>query len=414
MGRSVSVRFPPIKVFDYDGVKVVTGDSVKECLVALSPGGYTLVRDDALVTVGEVVEPPIEPPTPVTGLLAEQAATMRPGEWRNIRALTTWPGKDHGVSFKQFQTVYTSNDLTNTADGIGWTHDLGYYKGTLIILAMRSGPVSLIVMRPDGKFERTDYPVGYIGGGRRPFNRLAQDETYLYYCPAQAEVEKVDIGMILKTPLDNPGEWTIAIPHGFGNPKQDSTGNFAMTYAPAWGRFYSFSQGGYIRSIAYGETQWTLHGRSPLDADGIRATGYAPLICFNPMREEIIFFGGQTFGDTTPAGHKICAMRSPFGAIESLPDMVGHDGNRMAVAAATDKLFIDHRNGDYILQHNTQYMVRSSDARSWTLYEDLHEVGQPFSYWETYAPLARVDNTDVFVFMSNINGIVLHRLNELL
>lgn len=411
MRNSVSVRFPRIKLQDDAGDLIGEFNSVRDAISAVSDsasGTYSLVRDNARLYIR-----PTPDRTPGLNLIEEEAATMQPGEWRNLKDKTFWPGKNHDLSFKGFQTVYWPDGRAIT-DGMGWTQDIALHNGRLIMLLMRSNYPDLMVMEPDGHFWRKNHIDGVLGGGRRPFNRLAYDDEFLYYFPGA--VEKLQIGMAVRTPLDNPGEFEVAIPAGFDFVDQDSSGNFAVTYVKEWGRFYSFAQYGYIRSIAIGETEWTIHGQAPVDDFGVRASGYAGAIVYNPVRDELVAFGGQYFGNNPPCDHKAVRMTEPFGEISALPDLENEQGDRLSFRSNMAKLFIDPRDGAYLMQPvGPEHLIYRNDdfSKPWTLYEDMRAIGGPLSHWETYAPLALIPNTDVYVFLSNINGLVLHRLKDL-
>lgn len=421
---TIEITRPLMTLTDTGGAVIAAAQSACECLVSAENAGagiYTLSRPEIDFTVmGGVVAlvpatdpPPVVIPPPATGsLIEDQAQTMQPGEWRNLRHLTTWPDKDTGRSFKSFQVVYRP-DGTAITDGMGWTQDIAYHNGKLIMLLMRSNYPDLMVMEPDGRFWKTMQVPGVFGGGRRPFNRLAWDDTYLYYFPGNISASL--IGMAVRTPLANPGVFEEILP-GFGYSRQSTNGSCAFTYVPEWGRFYSFAQEGTIRSIALGESQWTLHGYAPKDEYGVQASGYAGAIVHNPIKNELVAFGGQYFGTNPPCDHKAVVMRDPFGQIEALPDLKDDKGNLLHFRANMGKLFIDPRDGAYLMQSVGPEMIiyRNNDwSKPWTLYEDMLAAGRPLSNWETYAPLHLVPGTDVYVFLSNINGLLLHRLKDL-
>ena len=354
-------------------------------------------------------------PGPTDSLLLREAATMQPGEWRNIAHLTTWPGKDDGRTFFAFQRVSgTASDGSGVADGIGWTQRLVYHKGGLLILAMRdASPVGLIGMHPDGTFWRVDAPEGFEGpGGRRPFNRLTQDTTHVYFSITRG-VTKEDHGRTLRTPLDNPGVFEDSGHHGFGQSNIDSVGNHAILWVEEWGRFYGYTPGGRIWTRTPEDDGWTDLGRTPYDGT-CRASGYAGEIAYNPIEDEVIFIGGQHFGSPRGCGTKWVRLQEPLGEIEALPDLPEINGEQLRYTSAQGKIFVDPRDGAYLLQVGRERIYRASNALAdWTLYIDLYEdAGKPFHFYDSYAPLALIPGTDVYVFLSHIRGVVLHRLRE--
>lgn len=383
------------------------------------------VRQDLtlVVTPETVVEPEPDPeptpdptpkpepsPDPGIGIIPEEAATMQRGEWRNIMHRTNLSA---GSEFQSFQRVHGTDGGSASADGIGWTQDLGYHEGKLLILAMRDrSPVSLIVMEPDGEFWRqNNLP---LGGGRRPFNRLAQDATHLYYFPGQ--LPQLELGKGYRTSLDDPGEFEQVIP-GFQDEQADSVGNFSVTYVPDWDRFYAISPGGVVWSIELGETGWHNHGRTPYDrtaGDEGRVSGYASAIVWNDFTKELVLMGGQGFGSPPGAADKVARMTEPNGEIQALEDLRTVDGEELFYTSAEGKLFPDPRDGTWMLQSGRTKMYRSTGDASgpYELYADLHAIGKPFGSFEAYTPLARVPGTEVIVFLSHRNGVILHRPGE--
>ena len=375
---------------------------------------------------------------PTDSLVTNVAATMQPGEWRNIADLTTWPGKEGGRSFKSFQSVGPMSAPPNTysVDGIGWTQRLVYHNGSLLILAMRDGaPTALLGMNPDGTWWRKDTMkvvdgeavpgemTGWMGGGwagtsggRRPFNRLTQDDEYLYFSRTVGTGSKEEHGRTYRTPLDNPGAFEDSGHHGFGQSNIDTVGNHAILWVAEWNRFYAFTPGGWIWSRSPEDASWHRHGRTPHDGT-CRATGYAGEIAYNATRDELIIIGGQTFGSSPNCGMKWVRMMEPFGEIEELPDLPMIDGHQLRYTSAVGKLFVHPHAGSYLLQVGMEKIYHADNVFSeWTLYEDLYNVqlgdNQPFGRWEAYAPLALIPGTDVYVFVSHIRGLVLHRVHE--
>lgn len=341
-------------------------------------------------------------------LLTSEAATLEPGEWRNIAHLTTWPGKGDGVSFKDFQYVTSIDGSDGGADGMGWTQDLVYHEGKLMLLLMRDRfQRALMVMEPDGEWWRRNQPEGFDRGGRRPFNRLTSDGEYLYFFPRHPS--RPEMGYMIRTPLDNPGKFE-RYGIGFGDDQIDTVGSFAATYVAEWDRFFAFTSGGKIWSWSHGERLWFYHGRTPVDEAGARASGYAGVIVYNPVKDELIVMGGQSFGDSPTAGHKVVRLTAPRGDIEPLPDMKKPDGSKLVYTSAQNKLIVDPRDGSYLQLDRKGIMYRNDSAGgTWSVYEDLRD-SKPFGRYELYAPYAHIPGTDVIVFVSHIRGVVLHRL----
>lgn len=371
-------------------------------------------REPRPVPPRTVAEAPVLAPVPQPakstqpsgpGLIEREAATLQPGEWRNLAHLTTWEGKDRGVSFKGFQTVRRMDGVKGGADGMGWTQALVYHRGRLMLLLMRDAfERALLVMEPDGRFLRIDQPPGFDQKShRRPFNKLTQDDRYLYFSP---NIGRDKLGQMIRTPLDDPGVF-----EPFGIPIGDSQilGQFAATYVPEWKRFYAYTPGGKIWSWAPGEAAWRQHARLPADENGYRLSGYAGLLLWNPVRRELVIAGGQTFGNSPQTSHKVYRITSPDGAPEMLPDRRFPDGSLMPWGSGSSRMLADPRDGSYLLL-TPEFIYRHGCAGGrFELYEDLRET-RPFGNYEAYTPLAVIPGTDVVVFLSHIKGLVLHRL----
>jgi len=403
-----------------------------------TPNGLTLYRHQTVFGSGQPVqepepvpesdpEPDLEPtpdtttstsPDPVFHpdgtLLMDQAATMQPGEWRKLADLTEWPGKAGGKSFKGFQIVYPIDpEGTTQADGMGWTQNLVYHEGRLLLLLMRSDHLmrAIIGMEPNGQWWRIDLPEGFDKGGRRPFNRLTQDDTYLYFAPKDARTE---MGYFIRTPLDNPGVFErYGVP--IGDDQMDSTGNFSVTYVPDWGRFYAYTPGGKLWTWTHGESAWTRLGTTPVGEDGLRATGYAGLVMWNDIRKELILVGGQTFGDAPASGHHVARLTEPMGEIQELPNMLKPDGSPLVYTAAENKLIVNPTDGSYIHIDRQKIIYRNSTVGgTYEVYDTIgKEDGWPLGNYELYAPYHVIPHTDVIVFVSHIAGVVLHRLKPI-
>lgn len=350
------------------------------------------------------------------GLIFEQAAQMAPGEWRNIRHLTDWTGKSEGVSFHSFQYLQRLNTSASPADGMGWTQQLVEHRGSLMmILARGSLERALMIMDAEGNFRRINQPQGFdegghnLPGGRRPFNRLTSDGEYLYFAPADTQRE---MGYLIRTPLDNPGVFERVGP-SFNDPQMDDVGNFAITYVPQWRRFYAYTPGGKIWSRAPEDTEWFMHGRLPRNADGRRLSGYAGLLLWNPVRQELAIVGGQNFGSNpTITSHMQYRLKEPMGKPELMADRIGPDGEPMPWGSGSSKLIVDPRDGGYLYLRNN-IMYRAPDLEGpYAVYEDLTDL-LPFGRYEPYCPFALVPGTDVIAFVSHIRGLVLHRLKAI-
>ena len=293
---------------------------------------------------------------------------MEPGEWRNLADQTTWPGKDEGVSFKSFQYVRGIDGGPGGADGMGWTQNLVYHRGKLLLLMMRDGlERALVVMEPDGRFWRINQPPGFDQRShRRPFNKLTHDNTHLYYSPNVR-----GLGRMIRTPLDTPGVF-----EDFGIPISDSqiAGQFAATYVPEWGRFYAYTPGGKIWSWAEGESHWTRHAEMPRDEHGHRLSGYAGLLLWNPIYKELVIIGGQTFGKSESTSHKVYRLTEPLGAPEMLSDRRFPDGRLMPWGSGSSKLMIDPRDGAYLHLNGNGALYRSCEpGGTLQVYEDISE-----------------------------------------
>jgi len=341
---------------------------------------------------------------------------MQPGEWRSLADKTHWPGKSDSRTFKNFQ--YLEN-----ADGMGWTQQLVHHKGKLMMCLMRSSnnPIELLLMEANGEFRidkgPTHYPDGTeifagdrrpygwdAGGGRRPFNRLMQDERYLYFAPKAA---KVDMGFMMRTPLDNPGVFErYGIP--IGDDQMDTTGNFAMTYVPDWGRFYAFTPGGKLWTWAHGEPKWALIQRFP---KSYRPSGYAGIVLWNPIKKELIVGGGQEFGGSPDTGQMVGRITAPMGPLELLPPMEKPDGSKFVYTAAQNKLIPNPVDGSYLHIDTEKRMYRNATIHGrYELVEGLGKAeGYPLGNWEMYAPFHVIPGTEVIAFLTHIKGLVLYR-----
>lgn len=351
------------------------------------------------------------PPTPATdggSLIEREARTLQPGEWRNLADLTRWPGKEDGVSFKDFQYLREIDGGPNGADGMGWTQNLVYHRGKLMMLLMRDHlERALMVMEADGRFWRLNQPEGFDQKShRRPFNKLTQDGRYLYYSP---NIGQENLGRMIRTPLDAPGRFEL-----YGLPIRDRNmiGQFAATYVPEWGRFYAYTPGGKLWSWADGEPDWTHHGDLPRDDQGLRLSGYAGLLLWNPVRRELAIVGGQQFGRHTPSSHKVYRITAPLGAPEMLEDRRFPDGRPMPWGSGSSKMVVDPRDGSYlVLRGGVLYRSPCAGGR-FEEYEDLRET-RPFGTYEPYVPLTNLPGTDVVILLSHIRGLILHRLKPL-
>jgi hypothetical protein len=349
-------------------------------------------------------EPPvIVPPYSGDSLLMEQASTMQPGEWRNIAHLTTWPGKESGGSFKNFQHVFTPEGAY-IADGMGWTQCLVHHEGALMcVIGRDSSHAVLLHMDKYGVFRRHE-SVWKSTVGRRPFNRLTQDDTHLYFAPNDA---REVMGYFRRTSLADPGVFERIGP-SFGDSQMDTVGNFAVTYVPEWGRFYAYTPGGKVWSRAPSDAAWHLNGRFPIDTDG-RLSGYAGLLLWNPIKKELAIVGGQVFGTTTDTSHHVYRLTAPMGVPERLANRVGPNGSPMYWSSSQSRMFVNPNNGDYLLMNENLIYTNDSAGGQFALYEDVRTT-KPFGNWETYAPGTLIPGTDVFAFISHIRGLVLHRV----
>ncbi len=341
---------------------------------------------------------------------------MSPGEWKNIQHLTSWPGKDEGISFKSFQYVSPIGGGSGGADGMGWTQQLVEYDGKLMMILSRSQyQRALMVMEADGSFWRVNQPHGFDSnaahpGGRRPFNRLTQDEDYLYFAPSDSP--RTEMGWLIRTPLNNPGAFERVGP-SFGDTQVDGVGSFAVTFVPEWGRFYAYTPGGKIWSRTPDDGEWHLHERLPPNDEGHRLSGYAGLLLWNSIKQELAIVGGQNFGSGPKTSYMQYRLTEPLGAPELMADRIRPDGERMLWGSGSSKLIVDPRDGGYIYLHGRGPLYRAPDLSSpYSLYEDISGF-LPFGQYEPYSPFALIPGTDVIAFISHIRGVVLHRLKPL-
>ena len=398
-----------------DELGVIAWQTPKGFLVQKHQSVFTQQELDDAAADPVVIEPPVVEDPPVVSndppgwtsdgtLLVDQAATMHPGEWRNLAGLTTWPGKDGGRKFKSFQYVYNGS---TGADGMGWTQDLVYDNGRLMLVLNRSGiQRALIGMNSDGAWWRLDEPEGFVGTDRRPFNKLMQDDEYLYFTPNGC---KECMGYFIRTPLDNPGVFEdYGIP--IGDDQMDSVGNFAAEYVPEWDRFYAYTPGGKLWTWTHGETEWTLLDRFRYDL-----SGYAGVLVWNPVKKELIVAGGQVFGESENLGAGVARITEPMGKMELLPDMEYPDGSPLYYTAAQSRLIVDPRDGSYIQIANNKNIYRNDEAGgTYEYYDSVDQAhGWQLGNYELYTPYAFVPGTDVIVFVSHIRGVVLYRLKEL-
>lgn len=351
------------------------------------------------------VDPPDDPPPVVTGnLLLDAAGTLAPGEWR--RVATTWPGKDTGRTFKQFQTVSTPGG--GSADGMGWTERLVEHQGELLLPLMRDAfNKALAVMDAQGNWKRIEAPAGWSARKeRRPFNRWFRDERYAYFSPSDS---KTAMGYFLRTPLEDPGVFErYGIP--IGDDQMDTVGNFSTCLAHEWGRFFAYTPGGKLYSWADGETAWRDHfSHIP---KGERNSGYAGTVIWNPVKREIITIGGQTFGANPDPSYRVLRLTAPDGKAEIF-DATFEDGTPIPAITAGSSRFIVHPvTGEYLMLYRSGVMYRSDDAVHWTVYEDLTAL-KPWGAWEQYCPWVHLSGTpDVLVMVSHIMGVWLHRLKD--
>ncbi|MGL1832975.1 hypothetical protein ACKVEX_05135 [Rhodocyclaceae bacterium SMB388] len=357
-------------------------------------------------------------PARAAGLIYEQAALMAPGEWRNIGHLTNWPGKNDGTSFKSFQYVRRTDGGDGGADGMGWTNVLVEYQGKLMMVFSRSSfEHGLMVMEADGTFWRLNHPQGFTEGkasdpgGRRPFNRLSSDGEHLYFAPADARYE---MGYLIRTPLKTPGVFERIGP-SFNDGQMDDVGNFAVTYVPDWGRFYAYTPGGKVWSWAIDESDWTLHGRLPTNAEGRRPTGYAGYLLWNEIKQELAIIGGQHFDRRQPSvSYMQYRLTEPLGAPERMADRRNSDGGLLNWSSNTSSMLIDPRDGGYIFRPGTDTIwFKANDLNSpFVEFDDMGGT-QPFGRYNYWAPHIRLPGTDVIAFIHHINGLILWRLPAL-
>lgn len=402
-----------MKVF-VDG-KEVPGDSVEIHIIQAAPVEPS--EPEAPTEPAEPVDPiepeePAEPEAPpvVSGtLLVDEAATMQPGEWRSLVDKTTWPGKDEGVSFKGFQY------LKGVADGMGWTQRIMYYEGQLMMLLCRDyADQALMLMDAAGNFRRHDNPPGFgadgiKNGGRRPFNRLTQDGEYLIFAPRGA---KDKMGHIIRTPLNNPGVFEKVGPD-IGGDHMDTTGNFSFLWVGEWGRFYAYTPGARIWSRAPDDTAWTEHARLPKDSEGHRLTGYGGMLVWNHIKQEILIQGGQTFGDTYESSDMVYRLTSPLGDPELLANRKYPDGSKMIWSSGSSRCLVHPVDGSYLIFPRftgaDRIFYRSvTGGGTMELFEDFSGL----FYWgryEPYAPITLIPGTEVFAYVSHIEGLGLWR-----
>lgn len=356
-------------------------------------------------------DPTPEPPQPVVTLppinkdgtlLRDIAAELSPGEWRRVP--TTIPPEYQ--DFKGFQYVLAIPPATGGADGMGWTERLIEYKGTLMLPLMRDAfEKSLIIMDATGRWHKIRQPEGWsvTKSERRPFNRWFRDDEYAYFAPADA---KIEMGYTLRTPLESPGafeRYGIAI----GDSGMDTVGNFSM--CKAWGRFWAYTPGGRLRSWAEGEAAWSdNYSHIPkIECN----SGYAGTVIYNPVRDEVIAIGGQTFGDNPDVSYRGLRVSAP-GAVSERFDAKFEDGRYVsALRAADDRLLHHARTGEYLMLYQDGRMYRSETGEVWRLYEDLTAV-KPWGAWEQYCPWTYLENTDVIVMVSHIEGVWLHKIKD--
>jgi hypothetical protein len=345
------------------------------------------------------VEPPpvvVPPPVAGTGLLYAEAATLQPGEWRQVE--TTWPGKDTGTTFKSWQYV-------EVADGMGWSERLVEYHGTLLFPLMRDKPpTALMVMSADGQWRRIEHPEGWsrTDGERRPFNRHFRDATYFYWAPSDL---KTAMGYTLRTRLDSPGVFErYGLP--IGDSQMDTVGNFSMCLS-GWGRFFAYTPGGKLRSWAEGEPAWREHSTAIPKAE--RASGYAGTVIWHPLRGEIFAIGGQTFGDNIDQSDRIQVVRAPDAPSVPLRAVLP-DGSPMLGVRSAQCRFLPHpTRPEYLCIYNDGVLYRSTTGEQWTVYQDLRDL-KPWGAYEQYIPWTRLGDTDVIVAVSHIRGVWLHRV----
>lgn len=347
------------------------------------------------------------PPAAIGSLLHDTAATLMPGEWRRVP--TRWPGSDTGRTFKGFQTVSTPGD--GSADGMGWTERLVEYHGELLLPLMRDRfGKALARMSSTGNWTRIETPVGWSTSKseRRPFNRWFRDAHYAYFSPADG---KELMGYFLRTPLEEPGvfeRYGIAI----GDDQMDTVGNFSTCHAAEWGRFYAYTPGGKLYSWAEGDSAWASHHTHIPKAQ--RNSGYGGTVIWNPIEREVITIGGQTFGSNPDMSFRVLRLTSP--AVNAEAEVFSarfEDGTPIpAINSSTSRLLVHPSTGDYLMLYRDGRMLRSADARVWTLYEDLNTL-KPWGNYELYCPWTHLSGTpDVLVMVSHIMGVWLHRLRD--
>lgn len=335
-------------------------------------------------------------------LLRDIAAELSPGEWRRVP--TTIPPEYQ--DFKGFQYVLAIPPATGGADGMGWTERLIEYKGTLMLPLMRDTfEKSLIIMDATGQWHKIRQPEGWSAtkSERRPFNRWFRDDEYAYFAPSDA---KTAMGYTMRTPLENPGafeRYGIAI----GDSGMDTVGNFSM--CKAWGRFWAYTPGGRLRSWAEGEAAWD-NNYSHIPSE-YRNSGYAGTVIYNPIRDEVITIGGQTFGSNEDVSYRGLRVRSADARSEPFQAR-WEDGAPVMVITAGSSRFMHHaRTGEYLMLYRDGRMYRSETGEVWRPYEDLTTL-KPWGRYEQYCPWTYLENTDVIVMVSHIMGVWLHKIKD--
>ena len=351
------------------------------------------------------------PPAPAGRLLESVAATMQPGEWRQVS--TTLPPEFS--NFQGFQYVKAIPPATGGADGMGWTERIVERDGRLLTVLMRdSFQQYLATMTADGAWSRSPLDGLPNVGERRPFNRLIEAHGYALFSESDG---KTSIGDFYRTPLDNPGAWErFGVP--VGNDQFDTVGNFASCYSPDWDRYFHFCPGGKIYSASHADLEaatpncWIRHDENIPQAQS--PTGFAGTILWNPVKRQVWAAGGQTFGTAPDLSMYSLSISGPTEQTVLHGPARLPDGTVLgAITSGSSRFITDRRDGSVFMLYRDHKLYRSVDGEVWDLYEDLTAL-KPWGNYEQYIPWTHLGaHDDVIVCVSHMRGVWLHRLKAL-
>ncbi len=341
-----------------------------------------------------------------SSFIEKNAAEMSPGEWRALPS--TVDGRPFDSSVFDVYPGPNNTPSQGAIEGLGWTDMLVYYKGTITVPLMRERLDAMARMDLEGAWHRTEdvifNPERPRAGNRRPFNRWCDGhDGFIYHLPTYETERRTQTGKLARTPIDNPGTFTL-VGESMNDNQMNQSGDVALSYAPPWERFLANTTGGKIYTRARSGGPWRLHGRTG-------SSGVAGVIIYNPLRDEVMAGGGITTNDTT--GEHFAYLSGPDADAVRLPPFVDEAGNTLVYTAASRRLTVNPATGEYLLYSHEDWTIFRGDGRGpWKVYEKFDKRGGPLGTYGYYCPVEPLYKYKTLLWLSNDRGLVLHKVKE--